>query len=108
MKSHSIKLFKFKNDLATRLNLNPKSLHCQLCRQILAGLLVASALVLPGRIHAIVTPCIQVVKVCAYPPTFPTCFPAGANIDFIGYVTNCGDIRLTDVTVVDGRSLLGA
>src|ERR1041385_1232695 len=56
----------------------------------------------------IVTPCIQVVKICAYPPNSPTCFPAGANIDFTGYVTNCGDIRLTNVTVVDSRPLLGA
>src|ERR1043166_908089 len=54
------------------------------------------------------TPCIQVVKLCNYPPNSPTCFPAGANIDFTGYVTNCGNIRLTNVTVVDCRPLLGA
>jgi len=53
-------------------------------------------------------PCIQVVKQCAYPTNGPTCFPAGTNIDFIGYVTNCGNIQLTNVTIVDCRPLLGA
>lgn len=46
----------------------------------------------------IVTPCIQVFKVCGV-----NCI--GSNIvNFTGYVTNCGDINLTNVTVVDDRT----
>ena len=49
------------------------------------------------------TPCSQVVKLCAYPGG-ANCLSAGAPIDFTGYVTNCGDINLTNVTVVDTRA----
>ena len=51
----------------------------------------------------IVTPCIQVVKTCELPPG-QSCFSAGAPIAFRGYVTNCGDITLTNVTVIDDRA----
>jgi len=59
---------------------------------------------------SIVTPCINVVKQCAYPPSSPTCFQAnnsGTNtvISFTGFVTNCGDIVLTNVTLTDPRAL---
>ena len=51
----------------------------------------------------IVTPCIKVVKTCELPPG-QGCFSAGAPIAFHGYVTNCGDITLTNVTVMDDRA----
>ena len=51
----------------------------------------------------IVTPCIQVVKTCELPPG-QGCFAAGTPIAFRGSVTNCGDITLTNVAVIDGRA----
>lgn len=45
----------------------------------------------------IVNPCIQVFKVCG-----TNCI--GAPVEFTGYVTNCGDINLTNVNVVDDRT----
>ena len=50
----------------------------------------------------IVTPAIQVFKTCDL-PAGQTCFPYGAPINFRGYVTNAGDITLTNVIVVDSR-----
>lgn len=47
---------------------------------------------------AIVTPCIQVFKTC----TTTNC--VGTPVEFTGYVTNCGDITLTNVNVVDDRT----
>ena len=59
-----------------------------------------------GDIHtasiSIVTPCIQTVTTYAYPGT-NTCFAAGSPVSFTSYVTNCGDIQLTNVTVVHSR-----
>ena len=52
---------------------------------------------------SIVTPCIQVVQQCAYPPG-TNCFPAGAPISFTGYVTNRGDIALTGVNLKGSRT----
>lgn len=51
----------------------------------------------------IVTPCIQVIKQWSY-PAGTNCFPIGAANLFTGYVTNCGDIPLTNVVVVDNRA----
>lgn len=51
----------------------------------------------------IVTPCIQIFKQCAYPQG-QTCFQAGQPIGFTGYVTNCGDITLTNVVIADSRT----
>lgn len=45
----------------------------------------------------IVTPCIEVFKICG-----TNC--VGAPVEFTGYVTNCGDINLTNVNVVDDRT----
>jgi hypothetical protein len=45
---------------------------------------------------AIVTPCIEVFKTCGV-----SC-ALGAN--FTGYVTNCGDVTLTNIMVVDDRT----
>ena len=50
----------------------------------------------------IVTPCIKVFKQCNFAPT-QTCFAAESPVRFSGYVTNCGDITLTNVVVVDNR-----
>ncbi len=51
----------------------------------------------------IVTPCLQVVRTCDLPPG-QTCFPPDVPVRFRGYVTNCGDIMLTNVTAVDSRA----
>ena len=51
----------------------------------------------------IVTPCLQVLRQFAY-PAGQTCFPANERIRFTGSVTNCGDITLTNVTVMDDRA----
>jgi choice-of-anchor A domain-containing protein len=45
------------------------------------------------------TPCIAVTKQCVNP-----CTPYGQPIQFSGTVTNCGDIVLTGVTVVDNHA----
>ena len=47
---------------------------------------------------SIVTPCVQAITTCAYVGT-NTCFAANEPIKFTGYVTNCGDIRMTNVLV---------
>ncbi len=52
----------------------------------------------------VVTPCINVVLSCAYPGG-ANCFQAGVPISFTGYVTNCGDIALTNVTIVNSRGV---
>ena len=57
---------------------------------------------------SIVHPCIQVVKQRVLPQG-RTCFVPGDNALFNGYVTNCGDISLTNVIVNDsctGRLIL--
>ena len=51
----------------------------------------------------IVTPCIQVFKTCDL-PLGQNCFIAEMPVRFRGYVTNCGDITLTNVTVIDSRA----
>lgn len=51
----------------------------------------------------IVTPCLQVFKTCDLPPG-ESCIPPEAMMRFRGYVTNCGDITLTNVTVGDSRA----
>jgi len=51
----------------------------------------------------IVHPCIQVVKQCDL-PAGKTCFGPGEAARFKGYVTNCGDINLTNVIVNDSRT----
>ena len=51
----------------------------------------------------IVTPALQVSLQPAYPLGQP-CFPRGANVQCTGYVTNTGDIALTNVTVIDTRT----
>ena len=51
----------------------------------------------------IVTPCVQVVEQCAY-RAGTNCFPAGGQIYISGYVTNCGDFRLTNVTILNSRT----
>src|SRR5262249_3421918 len=51
---------------------------------------------------SIVHPCIRVFKECDLQGR--TCFAPNDPILFRGYVTNCGDITLTNVTVVDNRS----
>ena len=51
----------------------------------------------------IVTPCIQVFTTCELPPG-QACFSANTPVRFHGYVTNCGDITLTNVAVVADRS----
>ena len=50
----------------------------------------------------IVTPCLQVAARYDYPAGM-TCFEANVSIPFSGAVTNCGDITLTNVTVVANR-----
>ncbi len=47
---------------------------------------------------SIVTPCVRVGGLPSYQPG-TTCFPHNAPVQFTGYVTNCGDIRLTNVMV---------
>ena len=52
---------------------------------------------------SIVTPAFQVIQ----HPTYPqgqTNFQAGSNIEYFGYVTNSGDITLTNVTINDSRA----
>jgi hypothetical protein len=56
---------------------------------------------------AIVSPAIQVHEWCAYPPG-KSRFEAAQNVDFTGFVTNSGDIRLINVTISHSRPLLGA
>ena len=51
----------------------------------------------------IVTPRIQVFKTCDLPPGQP-CFNAGSPVRFRGYLTNSGDIALTNVVAVDSRT----
>src|SRR5215472_8228736 len=51
----------------------------------------------------IVSPCIHVVKLCSYPQG-QSCFQPGQPIAFNGYVTNCGDIELTNVMIQDSRT----
>ncbi len=51
----------------------------------------------------IVTPCIQVFTICDL-PSGSGCFPAGEPVRVRGYVTNCGDITLTNVTVVNDQA----
>lgn len=51
---------------------------------------------------SIVTPALGVVQQPAYPQGV-TCFHGAANIQCTGYVTNAGDITLTNVTVIDNR-----
>ena len=51
----------------------------------------------------IVTPCLQVFTTCDL-PAGQSCFSAGTPVRFRGYVTNCGDIALTNVTVMDDRA----
>lgn len=48
---------------------------------------------------SIVTPCIQVFEICGR-----SCI--GDVVNFTGYVLNCGDITLTNVTAVDARTTL--
>ena len=50
----------------------------------------------------IVTPCLQVTARYDYPVGM-TCFEANISIPFSGAVTNCGDITLTNVTVLANR-----
>lgn len=52
---------------------------------------------------SIVAPCLQVFKTCDL-PAGQECFAAETPVRFRGYVTNCGDITLTNVAVVDSRS----
>ena len=49
--------------------------------------------------------CIQVSETCALPQG-QSCFPPGAPIQFLGSVTNCGEIRLTNVTVISRAASL--
>lgn len=62
--------------------------------------------ILNGGFHSasisIVTPALQVVQQPAYPQG-QTCFQGGGNVRYSGYVTNAGDITLTNVTVLDNR-----
>src|SRR5712671_183018 len=51
---------------------------------------------------SIVHPCILVQKFCNL-PAGQTCFGPNDAIQFRGFVTNCGDITLTNVTVLDSR-----
>ena len=51
----------------------------------------------------IVTPRIQVFKTCDLPPGQP-CFNAGTPVRLRGYLTNSGDITLTNVVARDSRS----
>ena len=51
----------------------------------------------------IVTPCLQVFATCDL-QAGENCFGAGAPVHFRGYVTNCGDIALTNLTVLDDRA----
>jgi hypothetical protein len=51
---------------------------------------------------SIVNPCILVQKFCNL-PAGKTCFVPNDAIAFRGFVTKCGDITLTNVTVVDSR-----
>src|SRR5258706_4437761 len=51
----------------------------------------------------IIHPCIQVVKQCDL-PVGKNCFGPSDNVHFKGYVTNCGDINLTNVIVIDSRT----
>ena len=48
------------------------------------------------------TPCIQVFETCDL-PAGQGCFSAETPVRFRGYVTNCGDITLTNVMVRDDR-----
>ena len=52
---------------------------------------------------SIVAPSLQVIQQPAYPQG-QTNFQAGSNIEYIGYVTNSGDITLTNVTINDSRA----
>jgi hypothetical protein len=52
---------------------------------------------------SIVTPCILVQKFCNL-PVGKTCFGPNEPILFRGFVTNCGDITLTNVTALDSRT----
>ena len=52
---------------------------------------------------SIVTPCIQVFKTCNLPDG-KACFRPDEPISFRGFVTNCGDITLTNVIAVDSRT----
>lgn len=47
----------------------------------------------------IVTPCIQVSEMCGQ-----SCI--GGDVNFTGYVLNCGDITLTNITAVNDRTTL--
>ena len=51
----------------------------------------------------VVTPCLQVFKQCDF-TAGQSCFAAGTPVRFSGYVTNCGDIALTNVVVLDNRA----
>jgi hypothetical protein len=51
---------------------------------------------------SIVTPALQVVQQPVYPQG-QTCFQGAGKVRFTGYVTNSGDITLTNVTVLDNR-----
>src|SRR5258706_7694028 len=51
----------------------------------------------------IVTPCIQVVKLCNLPDG-KLCFRPDEPISFRGFVTNCGDVTLTNVIAIDSRT----
>ena len=55
-----------------------------------------------ANIQIVGTNCFQVVDQVVYPPG-TTCIPAGAQFTFRGYVTNCGDVQLTNVTLVVSR-----
>ncbi len=62
---------------------------------------------LSGGFHtasiSIVTPAFQVIQ----HPTYPQgqkCFQAGSYVEYTGYVTNSGDITLTNVTIIDSRA----
>jgi hypothetical protein len=57
---------------------------------------------LPWASVSIVSPAIQVVQNPAYLPG-QTNFPVGADVQYSGYVTNTGDITLTNVMVVADR-----
>ena len=56
-----------------------------------------------SRSIQIVTPCLQILQQFAY-PAGPACFPTGERIRFTGSVSNCGDIALTNVVVMDDRA----
>lgn len=47
----------------------------------------------------VVNPCIQVFEMCGQ-----SCI--GSSVNFTGYVLNCGDITLTNITAVDDRTTL--